>query len=420
MRKIFTIIATMLLWTASMFAQAPQKMAYQALVRDADGQVVTNQELGVQVSILQGTVDGASVYSESHTTTTTSAGAINLVIGGGKSTDDFSAIDWSKGPFFVQSTTEVNGKSVTVTSQLLSVPYALYAEKANSVDENVLRAMVLQVLADSGYVAGGNGGSSEPSVTPIDKTGGKLPGRFSVSAAKQISFAMGNLQYQASTDTWRFAENQYDVIGEDNKNISSSYSGWIDLFGWGTSGYNSKYPYMTSTDYSKYGDGENDIAGTDYDWGVYNAISNGGNKAGMWRTLTYDEWYYLFSTRTNAKNLRGQATVNGQTGYVLLPDGWSTPSGMTFTADPGDFTTNSYSAAEWCKMEAAGALFLPCAGGRSGTGVNGVGSYGGCWSSAAGSNGDAGGFYFGSVNAFVGYSNRSDGYSVRLAREITE
>lgn len=419
MRKLFTIIAMMLLWTASMFAQAPQKMAYQAVVRNAEGQVITNQELGVQVSILQGSVDGASVYSESHTTTTTSAGAINLEIGGGKSSDDFSAIDWSKGPYFVQSTTEVNGKSVTVTSQLLSVPYAMYAEKVN---EKMLRAMVLQVLADSGYVAGGNGGSSEPSVTPIDKTGGKLPGRFSVSATTQVSFSMGNLQYQASTDTWRFAENQYDVIGKDNKNMSSTYSGWIDLFGWGTSGYESKYPYMNSTDYSDYGDEGNDIAGTDYDWGVYNAISNGGNKAGMWRTLTSGEWYYLFDTRTNAKNLRGKATVNGQTGYILLPDGWSTPSGLTFTADPGDFTTNSYSADEWSKMEYAGAVFLPCAGFRNVSGVSLVGFLGTYWSSTARSNdfgdfGDAGDFDFNSDNARVNGSDRCIGTSVRLVTE---
>lgn len=256
-------------------------------------------------------------------------------------------------------------------------------------------------------------------VTPIDKTGGKLPGKFSVSATKKVQFAMGNLQYQASTKKWRFAENQYDVIGEDNENISATYSGWIDLFGWGTSGYRMKYPYMTSEDSKGYGDGTNDIAGTDYDWGVYNAISNGGNKAGMWRTLTSGEWYYLFDTRTNAKNLRGRATVNGQTGYILLPDGWSTPSGMTFTANFGDFTTNSYSASEWSKMEAAGALFLPCAGGRNGTDVNDVGYGGYYWSSTA-DRSDALDFFFGSGYARVYYYDdyhRYNGYSVRLATE---
>lgn len=247
---------------------------------------------------------------------------------------------------------------------------------------------------------------------------GALKGKFSVSATKQVYFSQGNLQYQASTGTWRFAENQYDVIGDDNKNISSTYEGWIDLFGWGTSGYNSKYPYMTSTTRSDYGDGSNDIAGTNYDWGVCNAISNGGNKAGMWRTLTKDEWKYLYSTRTNASDLHGQATVNEQAGYILLPDGWSTPSGLTFTADPGDFTTNSYSAAEWSKMEAAGAVFLPCAGSRYSTDVDYVGSYGLYWSSTARSDASAYDFNFLSGSASVSsYSGRGNGFTVRLATE---
>lgn len=168
MRKLFTIIAMMLLWTASMFAQAPQKMAYQAVVRDADGQVVTNQELGVQVSILQGAVDGTSVYSETHTTTSTANGAINIEIGGGKSSDDFSAIDWSKGPFFVQSTTEVNGKSVTVTSQLLSVPYAQYAVYAEKMNVSQVKSLVNEVLTETGYF--GNLASIDEAVIVDEKS----------------------------------------------------------------------------------------------------------------------------------------------------------------------------------------------------------------------------------------------------------
>ncbi|MBO4575358.1 MAG: PEGA domain-containing protein, partial [Bacteroidales bacterium] len=104
-------------------------------------------------------------------------------------------------------------------------------------------------------------------------------GVFSVSSSKKVQFSKGNLQYQASTKTWRFAEHQWDVIGEANKNISSSYSGWIDLFGWGTSGYNGKNPWMISTTSTDYGNGERDIAGTNYDWGVNNTILNGGGKS---------------------------------------------------------------------------------------------------------------------------------------------
>ena len=71
---------------------------------------------------------------------------------------------------------------------------------------------------------------------------------------------------------------------------------------------------MTSTSYSDYGDGSNDIAGTNYDWGVYNKISNGGNQAGMWRTLTSSEWNHLISGRAQANRLMGQGKVNNVNG----------------------------------------------------------------------------------------------------------
>ena len=172
---------------------------------------------------------------------------------------------------------------------------------------------------------------------------GAIKAAFSVSNSKQVYFSQGNLQYQASTGTWRFAEHQYDIIGNNNSNISSSYSGWIDLFGWGTSGYNGKEAYMTSTDYSDYGDGSNDIAGTNYDWGVYNKISNGGNQAGQWRTLTNSEWDYVIFGRAQAGHLMGQGRVNNVIGLILLPEGWETPSTVKFTYAPGNYSTNVYS-----------------------------------------------------------------------------
>ncbi len=400
----------MLLWTVSMFAQAPQKMAYQAVVRDADGKVITNQELGVQVSILQGSVDGASVYSETHTTTSTANGAINIEIGGGKSSDDFSAIDWSKGPFFVQSTTEVNGKSVTVTSQLLSVPYALYAEK---VSDAYLEAKIQSILEASG--------SSFTPSTPVEvsKENGVLPGKFSVSATKKVQFAMGNLQYQASTKKWRFAENQYDVIGYDNENISATYSGWIDLFGYGTSGSNTQ-PYETSKDYSDYP--EADIVGTNNDWGKFNAISNGGNKAGLWGTLTKDEMEYLLEGRPNAKKLNTSAVVCNMPGYIILPDDWKAPAGITMIVGIAGFYGNVYNSYQWSVLEKSGALFLPCAGYRNGGEVKRIGSGGNYWSGSLGAE-DADYAYeldFRDESVYVDDDNRGYGYSVRLARVATE
>lgn len=208
-------------------------------------------------------------------------------------------------------------------------------------------------------------------------TNGIIYAGFSVSETKKVYFSQGNLQYQASTGIWRFAENQYDVVGEENSNISSSYSGWIDLFGYGTSGYNNYYPYLASTEVSDYVINTN-ISGTPYDWGRYNAISNGSNIAGMWRTLTRDEWAYLLSSRANAASKCGVAIVNGVYGLILLPDNWTLPNDLNFltnvTTDGStnggnhctQCTINNYSANDWSKMENNGAIFFPIAGERRG------------------------------------------------------
>ncbi len=176
---------------------------------------------------------------------------------------------------------------------------------------------------------------------------GALPGAFSVSATKKVYFSQGNLQYQASTKTWRFASAQYTRVGASGNNkISATYTGWIDWFGWGTG----STPTNTSSNNSSY---------TFTDWGV-NKISNGGNQANLWRTLTKDEWEYLFSGRANAANRRSTATVNNVEGYIFLPDSWTLPSGLKFVADvKSKWDTNKYSLEDWQKMEQKGAIFLP-------------------------------------------------------------
>ena len=229
---------------------------------------------------------------------------------------------------------------------------------------------------------------------------------FSVSPSKKVKFSQGNLQYQASTGTWRFAEHQYDYVGVGNKNISSTYSGWIDLFGWGT-GNN---PTLTSTNSSDYS--------TFTDWGI-NKISNGGNTVNQWRALTSNEWGYLYSSRANAANLRSQATVNNVYGYILLPDSWLLPSGMSFTANANKWTTNTYSASDWAKMEQSGAVFLPAAGHRNGVDVYDVGSNGGYWSSTPIGADGAYRLYFNSgyINP-QSSSRRHGGRSVRLVQDL--
>jgi hypothetical protein len=135
MKKIYTILAVLLV-TASTFAQAPEKMSYQAVVRDAANTLVTNQSVVMQISILETTITGVSVYTETHTVTTNINGLLSLEIGTGSTSDDFSAIDWSAGPYFIKTETDPTGDTtytITGTSQLLSVPYALHAKNAENV-----------------------------------------------------------------------------------------------------------------------------------------------------------------------------------------------------------------------------------------------------------------------------------------------
>ncbi len=257
---------------------------------------------------------------------------------------------------------------------------------------------------------------------------GAICAEFSVSDSTKVHFSQGNLQYQASTNTWRFAEHQFDIVGFDNENISEKYIGWIDLFGWGTSGWysgaNAYHPYSTSTssgDYYPGGDYTNNLTGSyaNADWGVYNKISNGGNAAGMWRTLTSSEWDYVITNRTDARYLRGTATVNGVNGLILLPDNWTLPTGVTFTYGEGGWSQNTYSASDWSKMEANGAVFLPAAGKRGGTDVSVVGSYGNYWSSSAYDYSYAYYMYFSSGSVYTSYGYyREDGQSVRLVQDV--
>ena len=129
---IFTVLAT----TVSLMAQAPQKMSYQAVVRNSANALVTNQNVGMRMSILQGNSSGAIVYMETQTPTSNANGLVSLEIGGGTVVNgNFSAIDWSNGPYFIKTETDPAGGtnySISGTSQLLSVPYALYAQTSGS------------------------------------------------------------------------------------------------------------------------------------------------------------------------------------------------------------------------------------------------------------------------------------------------
>lgn len=213
---------------------------------------------------------------------------------------------------------------------------------------------------------------------------GAINGKFSISANDQVYFSQGNLMYRATTQVWRFQEEQWNICGQDNENISSSYNGWIDLFGWGTSGWdngNTYYrPYDSEFDSWSDGAGYGPTDGSNYDynltgtyanadWGVYNAIQNGGNQAGLWRTLTYEEWYYVLNGRGTTSGIRYAKAYlpfdGGREGILLFPDDWPELVDVNNTNNPmAAFSSNIFSSETWALMQYRGVVFLPVAGYR--------------------------------------------------------
>lgn len=277
---------------------------------------------------------------------------------------------------------------------------------------------------EESFTTQGSGGSEAPT--------GAINGLFSVSDTKQIYFSKGNLQYQASTNTWRFAENQWDCIGPYNQLLSPSYDGWIDLFGWGTSGYDHGavcyQPWSTSqddSDYYAYGNLTNSLYEQigQADWG-YNRITNGGNSENLWRTMKIEEWIYMVNTRTTNSGIRyAKAQIDNINGVIILPDNWNNSiyNLNNTNNENAEYSSNVISSSVWnAYFESNGAAFLPAAGYRKGTVIsNTIGSY---WSSSIIPMGNSIGVFEFQDSSFINFSLtqgtfRYFGSSVRLVHD---
>ena len=222
---------------------------------------------------------------------------------------------------------------------------------------------------------------------------GPLAGKFTINASgDQVQFAQGNLQAKTTNSgaswTWAFAEHQWDCIGDaaGNNNVNAdgtltTTTGTVDMFCWvgSTSSFTGAAKYgIINVVTSGYGTKTGNQGEVLNDWGT--------NMGAGWRTLTKDEWTYLFNGRTSVTTRYCKATVNSKSGVVLFPDIYTQPDGVTApasanTADAA-FSTNTWSSDDWSKMETAGCVFLPAAGYRHDGSVSYVGSEGFYWSSS--------------------------------------
>ena len=256
-----------------------------------------------------------------------------------------------------------------------------------------------------------------------------------------MEFAPGNLQavigtgisdYRATASSWKFADNQWDYVGNAAGNTSFAVGSTVDLFGWvGASASYDSYGLCTnaSTKNAYYGTSASDALKTDWGSipGVISACGTG------WRTLTSAEWNYVFSTRASGATVNGtsnarytHATINtdgtGVNGMILFPDGVTIAAGEATTwgaiNDNSSWATKC-TTSQWSALESKGCVFLPAAGTRNGTSVYDAGSRGYYWSSSVRNEYRAYYVYFNS-GYLLPQSNgyRYDGFSVRLARDL--
>ena len=255
------------------------------------------------------------------------------------------------------------------------------------------------------------------------------PKSFTINnSGTEVYFSPSNLYYTASAGKWSFAQYQYNYQGSLNTHISSTNSSAIDLFGRGTSGYNNKYPYNYSNNSSLYclAATEKYMINTNYDWGHYNNIyyysSSNYDPAGTWRIMTDYEWEYLLNTRKVSGLSYALCTVRGTKGLILFPDHFENP-GVTVKSSSSNFSTNTFSEADWNKLENAGAVFLPAAGQREEKTMNGAGNAGYYW---MGGGVNESSYYYGYILMFSesGVQNRVKceaykGCAVRLVKVKT-
>lgn len=147
---LFTLLMAI---AGQIFAQTPDAFQYQAVIRDSDGNIRANEAITVSISLLQGATDGTEVYAEDHNVSTTDNGVVNLAVGQGTPTNtgDFATIDWSDSPYFIE--VSVDG-TVMGTTEMLSVPYAKYAENSGSTSSNNVPVVMGNIAYDSDINAG--------------------------------------------------------------------------------------------------------------------------------------------------------------------------------------------------------------------------------------------------------------------------
>jgi len=452
MKRIITICVAILM-SASVFAQAPEKMSYQAVVRDASNVLVTSQTVGMQISILQGSASGTAVYVETQTPTTNANGLVSIEIGAGTVVSgDFNSIDWANGPYFIKTETDLNGGAnytITGTSQLLSVPYALHAKTAETVtggitetdpvfsawDKSTGISITESQISDLGnYIET----ETDPAVSAnFDFTGASTGDLLQYDGTKWVKVTPNYLTSYTETDPsvptgtqtgemlyWNGSE--WITVAAGNEGQVLTFIGGVPTWKtqlkdgevenpttgkiWMDRNLGASQVATSSTDSAAYGDL--------YQWGRGSdghQIRTSGTTATLATSDTpgHGNFITIGSSPYDWRNPQNDNLWQGVSGTNNpCPSGYRLPTEAEWEAE----------RQSWSSNDAAGAfaspLKLPVAGYRSYSNgsLNNVGSYGGYWSSAV-SGSYARRLRFDSSNAYMGSDGRAGGYSVRCIKD---
>lgn len=381
MKKAITLLTAALL-TATVWAQSPEKMSYQSVIRDTDDNLVTEQNVGMQISILEGSSTGTSVYTETQTPTTNINGLLSLEIGAGTVVSgDFATIEWANGPYFIKTETDPTGGSnynITGTSQLLSSPYALHAKSAasltgtlNELDPRVpygTQAGEMQYWNGTEWVivAAGNEGSI---MTFINNT---------PTWVEQIN--VSTVINPATGDTWMDRNLGASQVATSSTDAAS----YGDLYQWGrgTDGHEIRTSNTTSTLSSSDTPGNGDFIIVE-------------DEPTDWRSPQNDNLW------------QGTSGVNNP-----CPTGFRIPTEAEWAAERTSWSSSNVAGAF------ASPLKLPAAGQRVNTNgtLENVGTVGNLWSSTVdGVNSRSVGYT--SFFSYMGSNARALGISVRCIQD---
>jgi hypothetical protein len=221
--KSLIVILTFNFPFSTVWAQSPEKMSYQAVIRNSNNDLVINTQIGMQISILQETIDGTAVYTETQIPTTNANGLVSIEIGTGTTSDNLSVIDWSAGPYFIKTETDPEGGTnytIIGVSQLLSVPYAFHAKTAETVAGGITEA-------DPVYSESQAANITATDITNLDNLSGVNTGDQDLSALATKN-ALGDSTAQVRSeipDVSGFLENETDPVYLGMFNINNPSTG---------------------------------------------------------------------------------------------------------------------------------------------------------------------------------------------------